>query len=313
MRHVPKYCLKKSRNLAYVTINGKQKYLGRYGTPQSKMAYARVIKEWKANQCEIGATCELPHPSIGQLFLKYIDAHPSRVDEPWKIAIRPLFRKWRHTPCDEAGLWMLLQLQENMALVNDAEEVAARLAKLIRVFLWGVQQRDVLPSIYAELSSITPISQAEIEQLRSQIKPRLREHRCRYRHTFKHLADQINLIPLSGDQGYLYAGTADDLLKIGMVIRQCPFCRMARQKITPLAIQFSEDCIRDELYLLERLGLPARGREWFDEPEKRLQLLLSEGLLQDCLTLESELLIAFEAKPQLARLPVQESAPDHSN
>jgi hypothetical protein len=39
----PKYCRHKATGRAYVTINGKENYLGPYGSQESKDAYARLL------------------------------------------------------------------------------------------------------------------------------------------------------------------------------------------------------------------------------------------------------------------------------
>ena len=42
---VPKHCLLKPRGLAYVRIRGRVRYLGKYGTPESREAYGRLVAE----------------------------------------------------------------------------------------------------------------------------------------------------------------------------------------------------------------------------------------------------------------------------
>ncbi len=55
----PAYRLQKSRNCAVVTIDGKDHYLGPYGSAESHEKYARLIAEWRANAnhlCRVRAT-----------------------------------------------------------------------------------------------------------------------------------------------------------------------------------------------------------------------------------------------------------------
>ena len=44
----PAYRLQKARNCAVVTIDGKDHYLGPYGSGDSYEKYARLIAQWKA-------------------------------------------------------------------------------------------------------------------------------------------------------------------------------------------------------------------------------------------------------------------------
>ncbi len=45
---VPAYLRHKSKNLAYVNFSGRILYLGKYGSPESRKKYARMISEWVA-------------------------------------------------------------------------------------------------------------------------------------------------------------------------------------------------------------------------------------------------------------------------
>src|SRR4051812_34612798 len=47
--HVPSYRHRKSRGLAVVTINGKDVYLGRYNSLDSRRKYDKLIQEWLAS------------------------------------------------------------------------------------------------------------------------------------------------------------------------------------------------------------------------------------------------------------------------
>lgn len=46
---VPKYRVHKTWGLGVVRINGKDGYLGKYGTPESQAEYRRVVAEWLAS------------------------------------------------------------------------------------------------------------------------------------------------------------------------------------------------------------------------------------------------------------------------
>ena len=43
---VPKYCLHKASGQAFVTINGRERYLGKYGSPESQIRYKQLVVEW---------------------------------------------------------------------------------------------------------------------------------------------------------------------------------------------------------------------------------------------------------------------------
>lgn len=43
---IPKYRCYRPKNLGLVVIDGKQRYLGPYGSPESVAEYNRLIREW---------------------------------------------------------------------------------------------------------------------------------------------------------------------------------------------------------------------------------------------------------------------------
>ena len=47
-RRDPKYRHHKARNLAVVRIDGKDYYLGRYGSEESRTKYHRLLADWRA-------------------------------------------------------------------------------------------------------------------------------------------------------------------------------------------------------------------------------------------------------------------------
>jgi hypothetical protein len=53
--HTPKYRLHKGRGQALVQINGKQIYLGKYNSKESKEEYRRLVAEWAALRKRNGA------------------------------------------------------------------------------------------------------------------------------------------------------------------------------------------------------------------------------------------------------------------
>ena len=60
--HTPKYRLHRSTGQAVVTLNGRDLYLGKYGSTESKIEYDRLIAEWfacTAPACSRGR-CEPP-------------------------------------------------------------------------------------------------------------------------------------------------------------------------------------------------------------------------------------------------------------
>ena len=85
-RRIPSYRCYKPKNLGLVVLDGKQHYLGRYGSPESLAEYHRLVQEWLAR----GGPSPIPsYPSEGDLSInelilafwtRHAEAHYRRAD-----------------------------------------------------------------------------------------------------------------------------------------------------------------------------------------------------------------------------------------
>src|ERR1700719_1690105 len=74
-RRIPSYRLHKPSGQAVVRLDGKDHYLGKFGTPTSREAYDRVIAEW-LTRGRLQPAGPSPQPSfltssIGEVILAY--------------------------------------------------------------------------------------------------------------------------------------------------------------------------------------------------------------------------------------------------
>lgn len=73
MAHIPKYCHHKQKNLAYVTINGRVIYLGKYDSPESHNNYDKTIAEWLSNNRMLESEYFVSDFSVSDLVARYLD------------------------------------------------------------------------------------------------------------------------------------------------------------------------------------------------------------------------------------------------
>ena len=97
---IPSYRLHKPSGLAVVTLNGRDLYLGRHGTPESKREYERLIGEWLA------AGRRYAHPAdqmtVNELILAYW-RHAQTEYQPQTLpSLRSSLRRLRRTYGDQA-------------------------------------------------------------------------------------------------------------------------------------------------------------------------------------------------------------------
>jgi len=176
---VPKYCCHKARGLAYVRDRGKVRYLGKYGSPESKEAYTRFLTEWQARQkeayrqtqveCEARrADAPLPEPSpeltVIELCAAYLvhaqgyyrkNGLPTRTLDQVKQAIRAVKDQHGHQPAAAFGPQKLLTIQGHLAASGASRGYVNKLVgEIKRLFKWGVSRELVPPNVQIALSTV---------------------------------------------------------------------------------------------------------------------------------------------------------------
>ena len=69
----PKYRKHRASGQAVVTLNGKDHYLGKYDSPESKDAYQRLLAEWMTSHRQLPSTSALDAPTIDEIILAYLE------------------------------------------------------------------------------------------------------------------------------------------------------------------------------------------------------------------------------------------------
>ena len=120
---VPKYRLHKPSGLAVVTLSGRDRYLGRHGSPESKAEYERLIAEWLQNGRR-PPDGPKPRPAVADVIASYWrhlkarftspDAATQKRLEKARLAMRPLARLYGHTEAAEFGPRALQVVQREL-------------------------------------------------------------------------------------------------------------------------------------------------------------------------------------------------------
>src|SRR5262245_19916382 len=108
----PKYRLHRPSGQAVVTIQGKDRYLGRHGSKASKAEYDRRIAEWLAKgrlDHQPPSGTELTITELIATYWPYVERHYRKHNRPTaeqdciRAALRPLRRLYGHTPATKFG------------------------------------------------------------------------------------------------------------------------------------------------------------------------------------------------------------------
>src|SRR5438552_715957 len=127
-RKVPSYRLHKSSGRAVVTLSGRDCFLGRYGTPESRQKYDRLIAEWLSQDrrtpqspAAAAATDQLTIVELmakfwthAQSFYRKADGTLSTEPNNFGQAVEPLKALYGVTPAADFGPLALKAVRHEM-------------------------------------------------------------------------------------------------------------------------------------------------------------------------------------------------------
>ena len=162
----PSYRLHKPSGQAVVTIDGRDFYLGRHGSDQSRAEYDRMIAEWLANGRRLPATVpglggDLTVNEMLAAYLRHADSYYVKNGKPTvepgniRLAIRPLRLLYGHTGARDFGPLALKAVRKAMVDAGLCRsEINRRIGRLIRAFKWAVSEEMVPPSVHQSLQTV---------------------------------------------------------------------------------------------------------------------------------------------------------------
>jgi integrase len=166
-KRVPKYSLHKASGQARAVIDGKHVYLGRYGSPESREAYARLIAErfYPANEEPFSPpNGQLPEISIDELLLRYLqyaktyyvkDGRPTKELTCMEEAMGHVRALYGSNSAHDFGPKKLKAIRRHMIDLDLARGVINnRVNRIKRIFKWAVSEELVPPTIYEGLRAV---------------------------------------------------------------------------------------------------------------------------------------------------------------
>lgn len=197
----PTYRRYKPKDLAVVRIDGRDIYLGKYGSTESRERYHRLLAEHltaPAPYPPAPTAADAPALTINQLlnaYRQFAEGYYIRNDRPtkeladMKYAARPLRALYGSTLARDFGPLALKTVREHMIAVEDLSRgvVNSRINRIKRIFKWAVSEELVPPSAYEglravaglrygrtaarETEPIKPISWAWVEPVLTHVSP----------------------------------------------------------------------------------------------------------------------------------------------
>ena len=178
----PSYRHHKPSGLAVVTLNGRDIYLGRYGSPESRAEFDRLLAEWLSNGRRLPAPVSGSDLTINELALAYLrhaDSYYVKNGKPtvepgnMRLAIRPLRKLYGDTLAREFGPVALKVVRQEMVKAgNCRSEINRRISRILRVFKWGVSEELVPPSVHQALQTVPGLRRGRSDVRESEpVKP----------------------------------------------------------------------------------------------------------------------------------------------
>jgi integrase len=164
-QRTPAYCLHRASGQAVVRIDGKDHYLGKYDTPDSRAEYDRLVAEWLGNGRSLPPSSTAASLSVNEVILafwKHAEQHyraedgtPTGEADNYREALRPLRQLYGHTPAADFGPLALRAVREAMVKAGLSRGVVnARVNRVRRVFKWAASLEMVPASAYEALRTV---------------------------------------------------------------------------------------------------------------------------------------------------------------
>jgi integrase len=159
----PKYRKHKASGQAVVTINGREHYLGPYGTKASKLEYDRLIGEWLSSGRSPSFGAPQHVVSITELIVDYVEyvrgyygTGPNSELHRVARVLRPVRELYGRTQAIEFGVLQFKAVRQKFIDEGLARSfINASMRRLTRMFKWAASEGRVPPSIPQALAMVS--------------------------------------------------------------------------------------------------------------------------------------------------------------
>jgi integrase len=161
---VPKYCKHRASGQAYVTLDGRDFYLGAHGSAASHAEYDRRIAEWIAAGRRVPvdpnaitvAEVVTNFRKHAKNYYKDADGTVSRSVLSFDEAVRPLLKLYAKTPAAEFGPLRLKAVREQMIAAKRVRtNINRHITRIRHVFKWAAENELIPASVFHGLMAVS--------------------------------------------------------------------------------------------------------------------------------------------------------------
>lgn len=191
------YRLHKPSGQAVVTVEGKDFYLGKHQSEESRAEYDRIIGEWLANGRRLKDSgskkettiLELVHAYWNHAKVYYGGGHRGEVGSI-KLALVHLKRLYGHTKANQFGPLALKTVRGQMVNAGWSRNyINSQIGRIRRAFKWATEEELVKPDIYHGLMAVSGLKKGKSDAV--ELAPIQSASESMVRAIFPYVAPQI--------------------------------------------------------------------------------------------------------------------------
>jgi len=184
---IPKYRLHKGSGQAVVTIDGRDVYLGKHGSPESKAKYNQVVAEWQLNGRALPAA-HSREVTVNEVILAYLnhvkhyyvkDGRPTSSQHEIRASLQPFHELYGANSVSEIGPLALKTLREHLITRGSwtRPTINRGIGMIKRMFKWAAENELVSAEVYHRLQTVSGLRKGRSEARESEpVKPVSEEH-----------------------------------------------------------------------------------------------------------------------------------------
>jgi integrase len=202
---IPSYRHYKPKNLAVVRLDGQDRYLGRYGSAESRERYDRLIAEWLLAKRDRAASSPSgvhplpagPATAVNELLLAFLrhatqryvkNGRPTSEIRSFRTALKPVRELYGREPVTSFGPLALVACRQKLVDAGYCRKrINGHVSRVRLVFKWGVAREMVPESVWRALCAVEGLRRGEAPD-RPPIRPVFEVH---IKAIEKHVTPQI--------------------------------------------------------------------------------------------------------------------------
>ncbi len=159
----PNYRRHRASGQGIVTLNGRDFYLGPFGSKASRNEYDRLIAEWlnagrniptEPNETTITQLTQR-FREHAQVYYADSEGNPTASFERFSVCLKPLVKLYGNKPAGSFGPLALETVREQFIQAGHARTYINQLVfRIVQVFRWGVSKELVPASVYQSLKAL---------------------------------------------------------------------------------------------------------------------------------------------------------------